>query len=159
MFWSPWLSCANLVIYFMSSGERDYSSLQILLPNAKMGCPILQFSNYDWSLWILFLVSRFSKGDDDVAKLFDSDLKKGWRRSNHMWAFRWDIWLRSSSGHHHPHELFVVDVSVSINVCLSNHLVYFLVSQFLTQVGHHVSQLSSWDESVSITIEHLKGLD
>jgi hypothetical protein len=49
----------------------------------------------------------------------------------------------ASSGHHHPHELFVIDVSVSVNVSLADHLVYFLIGQLLSQVGHHVAKLSS----------------
>ena len=51
--------------------------------------------------------------------------------------------LHISSGHHHSHELFVVDMSISIDVCLADHFVDLLVCEFFYQVGHHVSQLCS----------------
>lgn len=34
-----------------------------------------------------------------------------------------------SSGHHHPDEFLVVDVSVSIDICLPDHLINFFVSE------------------------------
>lgn len=64
-----------------------------------------------------------------------------------------------SSGHHHPHEFFVVDVSIAIDVSLSDHLVNLLISQLLSQIGHDVSELSSRDQSITITIKHLKCFD
>lgn len=45
---------------------------------------------------------------------------------------------------------FVVDLAVTVNVCFSDHLVHFLVGQLLSQVCHHVTQLSGADVSVAI---------
>lgn len=45
---------------------------------------------------------------------------------------------------------FVVDLSVSVNVCFPDHLVYFFVRQLLAQVRHHVTQLGRADVSVTI---------
>lgn len=49
------------------------------------------------------------------------------------------ILIGGSSCHHHPYELFVVDVSVSVDISFSDHLVDLLVSQLLSQVSHYVS--------------------
>ena len=51
--------------------------------------------------------------------------------------------------HHHWH----------VNVGLSNHLVHLFVCELLTQVHHHVAQLSSTDETISIPVEHLETLN
>lgn len=64
-----------------------------------------------------------------------------------------------SSCHHHSDELFIVDMSVSIDVCLSDHLVYLLVCEFLAQVGHHVSKLSCRNKTISVTIEHFESFN
>ena len=62
-----------------------------------------------------------------------------------------------SLSHHHSDELFVVDVTITINISLSDHLIDFLISQFLTKGGHDLSELSGGDELVSISIEDLEG--
>jgi len=62
-----------------------------------------------------------------------------------------------SSSHHHSYEFFIVDVTVSVNISLSDHLINLLVSQLFSEVGHHVSQLSSWNQAVSVTIEYFEG--
>jgi hypothetical protein len=41
----------------------------------------------------------------------------------------------------HLDELLVVDLAVSVYVCLADHLIHLLVCELLTQVGHHVPQL------------------
>merc|ERR1711862_667282 len=66
---------------------------------------------------------------------------------------------RHSFSHHHFDELFVVDLAITIHVCLPNHFVDFLIREFLAQVRHDVAQLGCADETVSITIENLEGLD
>ena len=71
----------------------------------------------------------------------------------------WLTGVSSSSGHHHSHEFLVVDMPIPIDISLSDHFIHLFVSQFLSQVGHHVSQFSSRNESISISIEHLKGFD
>merc|ERR1719195_680407 len=65
--------------------------------------------------------------------------------------------LVTSLGHHHLHELLVVDLPVTIHVSLTNHLVHFLVGELLAQVRHDVPQLCGADEAVPITIENLEG--
>ena len=45
---------------------------------------------------------------------------------------------------------FIVDLTVSVNVCLPDHLVHLLVGQLLAQVGHHVTQLGRRDETVAV---------
>lgn len=45
---------------------------------------------------------------------------------------------------------FIIDLAVSINVRLSDHLIYFLVRQLLPQVRHDVTQLGSTDVAVPI---------
>merc|ERR550514_1807768 len=64
-----------------------------------------------------------------------------------------------SLGHHHLDELLVIDLPISINICLANHLVDLLVSQLLPKVGHHMPQLRSTDETVTIPIKNLEGFD
>lgn len=56
---------------------------------------------------------------------------------------RYEIVISRSSSHHHSDELFVVDVTVAIDVCFSDHFVNLLVSQFFSKVSHHVSQFGS----------------
>merc|ERR1712182_197477 len=60
--------------------------------------------------------------------------------------------------HHHLHELLVVDLPVTIDVSLADHLVDLLVRQLLAEVRHHVAKLRRADGAVAITIEHLEGL-
>merc|ERR1712117_338101 len=66
---------------------------------------------------------------------------------------------RCSLGHHHSDELLVVDVTITIDISLSDHLIDLLVSELLSEVSYDVTELSSRDETVTITIEDLEGLD
>ena len=52
---------------------------------------------------------------------------------------------------------FIIDLTVSINISLSDHLVHLLVSQLLPQVSHHVAELGSADEAVAVLVEHPEG--
>ena len=52
---------------------------------------------------------------------------------------------------------FIVDLAVSINISLSDHLVHLLVSQLLPQVGHHVTQLCGADEAVAVLVKDPEG--
>jgi hypothetical protein len=49
-----------------------------------------------------------------------------------------------------------VDSSVAVLVCLSNHLVDFIVGQLLADGGHDMSQLGGGDESIVVTIKDLE---
>ena len=49
---------------------------------------------------------------------------------------------------------FIIDLPISINVCFSDHLINFLICKFLSQVCHHMSQLSSTNETISIFVKH-----
>ena len=51
---------------------------------------------------------------------------------------------------HHRHELFVVDLTVAVDVSLADHLVDLLVGQLLAEVGHHVTKLGRGDEPVAV---------
>merc|ERR1712078_347960 len=62
-------------------------------------------------------------------------------------------------GHHHLDELLVIDLAIAINIGLANHLIDFLISELLTEVGHHMPQLRSTDESIAITVENLESFN
>merc|ERR1719272_1178843 len=61
-------------------------------------------------------------------------------------------------GHHDLDKLFVVNLSVTIDISLTDHLIDFLVGELLAKVGHDVTKLSSGDETVAILVENLEGL-
>ena len=58
--------------------------------------------------------------------------------------------INGSLGHHHSDELLVVDVTVTVNVGLSDHLVDLLVGQLLAQVGHDVAKFGCRNEAVAV---------
>jgi hypothetical protein len=62
-------------------------------------------------------------------------------------------------GHHHLHEFFVVDLTISINVRFTDHLINFFVSELLSEVCHDMTKFSSGDESVSILVENFEGFE
>lgn len=45
---------------------------------------------------------------------------------------------------------FVIDLAVSVDVSLSDHLIHFLIGQLLTQVRHDVAQLCGADVAIAI---------
>lgn len=53
---------------------------------------------------------------------------------------------------------FIVDLSVSIDVGLPDHLIDLLVGQLLSQIGHDVSEFCRRDEPVSVLVEDPEGL-
>lgn len=59
-------------------------------------------------------------------------------------------------GHHHLHELLVVDLSIPVDIRLTNHLVHFLVCKLLAEVGHDVAKLGGRDETVTIFVENFE---
>merc|ERR1711924_206524 len=61
-------------------------------------------------------------------------------------------------GHHDLDELLVVDLAVTVNIGLADHLVDLLVGQLLAEVGHDVAELSRGDEAVAVLVEHAEGL-
>merc|ERR550537_1977948 len=61
-------------------------------------------------------------------------------------------------GHHHLHELLVVDLAVAVDISLTDHLVNLLVRELLAEVRHHVAELSGGDEAVAVLVEHLERL-
>merc|ERR1711997_618563 len=65
----------------------------------------------------------------------------------------------SSLRHHHLDELFVIDLSVTIDVRLADHLIHLFISKFLAKVCHDVAQLCRADEAITIAIKHLEGFD
>merc|ERR1719387_2080341 len=64
-----------------------------------------------------------------------------------------------SLGHHHLHKFFIVDLPITIYIGLADHLIDLFIRELLAKVGHHVPQLRSTDEAVSITIKNLEGLN
>ncbi len=58
-------------------------------------------------------------------------------------------------GHHHLDEFFVVDLTVTVNIGFTDQLIDFVIGQLFTEVGHDVTQLSSGDETIAVTIEDL----
>merc|ERR1719389_794181 len=61
-------------------------------------------------------------------------------------------------GHHDLDGLLVVNLAVTIDVSLTDHLVNLLIGELLAKVGHDVTKLSSGDETVAVLVEHLEGL-
>ena len=48
---------------------------------------------------------------------------------------------------------FVVDLTVTIDISLADHLVDLLVGELLAQIGHDVTQLSRRYEAVAVLVE------
>lgn len=67
--------------------------------------------------------------------------------------------LFESSCHHHSNKLFVIDVSISIYVCFSNHFIHLFFCEFLAQIGHYMSEFCSRDEAISIPVKDFEGLN
>eukprot|EP01084_Bolivina_argentea_P181929 314162_1 len=61
-------------------------------------------------------------------------------------------------GHHHLDELLVVDLAVTVDVGLADHLVDLLVGELLAEVRHDVAELSSGDETVAVLVENAESL-
>ena len=76
-----------------------------------------------------------------------------------MIFFKINIRNYKSFGHHHSDEFFIVNMAISIKICLSDHFVDFIISEFLSQVCHNMSQFGGRNKSVSISIEHFEGFD
>ena len=66
--------------------------------------------------------------------------------------------MKDSLGRHHRHKFFIIDLAVAVYVSLPDHLVDFLVGEFLAEVGHHVPQLGGGDEAVAVLVEHAERL-
>lgn len=62
-------------------------------------------------------------------------------------------------GHHHLHKLFVVNLPVSIDIRLTDHLIDLLIREFLAQVRHNVAKLCCADEPVTVLVEYLERLE
>ena len=58
----------------------------------------------------------------------------------------------------HSHELLVVDIPISVYVCLRYELVCLLLAEHLADVGHHGRQLRSGDEPVTLLVKHTESL-
>ena len=79
-----------------------------------------------------------------------------------IWCFKYGRVSFSAPGslsHHHSDELFVVDVTITVEIRLTDHLSDILVGELLTKGDHGVSKLSGWDKTIAITIEDLEGLN
>merc|ERR1740121_3435756 len=61
-----------------------------------------------------------------------------------------------SLGHHHLHELLVIDLAIPIHIGFTDHLLHLLVCQLLAEVGHAMSKLGCGDEATAIAVEHLE---
>merc|ERR1719400_2948905 len=66
---------------------------------------------------------------------------------------------RHSLGHHHLHKFLIIDLTITVDVSLTDHLIHLLVAEFLPKIGHDVAQLCRADETISVAIEHLERLD
>lgn len=64
-----------------------------------------------------------------------------------------------SSCHHHSNKLFVINVSITVNISFSDHFVDLLVSKFFTQVCHYVTKLSCWNQTISVSVENFECFD
>ena len=48
-----------------------------------------------------------------------------------------------------------VNLAVTVDVRLSEHVVHLLLRELLAQVGHHVPQFRPRDEPVTVRVKHL----
>lgn len=62
--------------------------------------------------------------------------------------------LNSLLGGHHCNKLLIVDLPVTVNISLADHLVNLLIGQFLAQIGHNVTELGGGNIAVSVLIEY-----
>jgi len=90
---------------------------------------------YNWRMYILILI-RWAIRISQVCDLHWSHLLETTTASH-------DVSFLLSFSDHELYELLVVDGTIAINISLSDHLIDFLVSEFLTQICHYVAQLSS----------------
>lgn len=51
-----------------------------------------------------------------------------------------------------------VDSAIAVLVSLSDHLINLIISELLADGGHDMSKLSSRNETVVVTVEHLESL-
>ena len=58
-----------------------------------------------------------------------------------------------SLGQHQADELLLVDVTVTIEVGITDHLVDLRLGEPLTEVSHDVTELGSGDQTAAIAIE------
>ena len=58
---------------------------------------------------------------------------------------------------HHSYKLRVVNLTVTVNISLSDHLIYLIISKLHTEIGYDVSKFSSRDLTITISIENLEG--
>lgn len=65
---------------------------------------------------------------------------------------------KSFGHHHHANKLLEVYLSIAIHVGFPNHLVDFIVSEFLAEVGHDQLELGRRNVTVVVLIEYFEGL-
>merc|ERR1719336_3566857 len=53
---------------------------------------------------------------------------------------------------------FIVDLTVPVNIGFPDHLIHLLIGELLSQVGHHVPELSRGDETVAVLVEDAERL-
>merc|ERR1712196_477739 len=63
----------------------------------------------------------------------------------------------ASLGHHHLHKLLVVDLPIPIDVSLTDHLINLFIRKLLPKVCHHMPQLRSTDEAITVAVKDLEG--
>jgi len=61
-------------------------------------------------------------------------------------------------GHHHLDELLVVDLAITIDISLADHLIDLLVGELLAEVCHDVAELGGGDETIAVLVEDLERL-
>merc|ERR1712100_764825 len=65
----------------------------------------------------------------------------------------------TSLGHHHLHELLIIDLAITVNISFPDHFIDLLICELLAQIGHNMTQLGSADETVAVAIKHLESLN
>merc|ERR1712117_692932 len=53
---------------------------------------------------------------------------------------------------------FIVDLTVPVNIGFPDHLIHLFIGELLSQVGHHMPELSRGDETVAILVEDAERL-
>ena len=53
---------------------------------------------------------------------------------------------------------FIINLSVTVDVCLPDHFIDLLISELLAKVGHYMPQLCCRDEPIAILVKHTECL-
>ena len=73
-----------------------------------------------------------------------------WKNAKKIILYNW------SSNFHHSDKLFIVNLSITIYVGLTYHLINFFLGYFFSKVCHRFLEFRSWDITISILVKYIK---